>query len=132
VNIFDLTELPLAPDMSVTGHVPPPSLPSESGRGMRASIASTYRFLRHRLGDKNVVADVALGLEKVGRFERLRLIFIKEPQELLVIEAVVVVVVDTSEVRDDADASESNEDLLMDSYSSPSYKMIVAVVAHSV
>jgi hypothetical protein len=129
VNTFDL---PLAPDMSVTGHVPPPSPPSESGRGMRASTASTYRFLRHRLEDKNVVANVALGLEKVGRFERLRLIFIKEPQELLVVEAVEVVVVDTSEVRDDADASESNEDLLMESYSSPSYKMIVAVVAHSV
>jgi hypothetical protein len=94
VNTFDLTDLLLALDMSVTGHVPPPSPPSESGRGMRASTASTYRFLRHRLEDKNVVANVAL----VGRFERLRLIFIKEPQELLVVEAVEVVVVDTSEV----------------------------------
>jgi hypothetical protein len=118
--------------MSVTGHVPPPSPPSESGWGMRASMASTYRFLRHHLEDKNVVADVALVLKKVGRFERLRLIFIKEPQELLVVEAVEVVVVDTSEVRDDADTSESNEGLLMDSYSSPSCKMIVAVETHSV
>jgi hypothetical protein len=88
---------------------------------MRASISSTFGLPRPPLGEESAVADISLESWKVGRFERRRPVFMKERQELLVVEAIEVVVVavfvvvvevvevDASEAQDDADASESNE-----------------------
>jgi hypothetical protein len=85
---------------------------------MRASISFTFGLPRPHLGEESAVADIALESWKVGKFERRRPVFMKERQELLVVEAievvafavfVVVVEVDASKAQDDADASESNK-----------------------
>jgi hypothetical protein len=85
---------------------------------MRASISSTFGLPQPHLGEESTVADIALESWKIGRFERRRPVFMKERQELLVVEAievvvvavfVVVVEVDASEAQDDGDASESNK-----------------------
>jgi hypothetical protein len=91
---------------------------------------STFGLHRSCIGGESVVVDVALESGNVDRFQRCGPIYIMERRERLVVETVEVVEIDTSEARDDADASESNESLQIHPCSSSSCILIVTMIAN--